>query len=251
MSPAIRPAARPIASVERGIAVLDALAASPQDLGTNEIARRTGINASSVSRLLGTLLDGGFVTHVAETGRYRLGVRLIQLGTSASERFDLRQIARPHLTGLADATGETATLSVPVDGEAITIDFARSASSVQSVAQLGRPSVPHATAIGKVLLASLHGLPDRPLDAYTDHTITDGAVLASEVARTAKRGWGRSEGEREADLNALAVPVAGGDGELRAILGLQGPAARFDRRAMRLAIDPLRASAAAIAAARW
>lgn len=250
MPSAIRPAARPIASVERAVAILDVLAASSQDLGTNEIARRSGINASSVSRLLGTLASGGFVSHIAETGRYRLGVRLIQLGNSASERLDLRQIARPHLSTLAEVTGETATLSVPVDGEAITIDFARSASSVQSVARLGRPSIAHATAIGKVLLAYVQALPDRPLDAYTDRTITDAAVLANEVALTAKRGWGRSLGEREADLNALAVPVAGDDGELRAILGLQGPAARFDRRAMRSAIDPLRASAAAIAAAR-
>ncbi len=248
MSTAGAPATRHIASVERAIAVLDALACSSSALGTNEIARRTGINPSSVSRLLGTLTGGGLVSHVAETGRYRLGLRLIQLGNSALERLDLREIARPHLTSLAEVTGETATLSIPSEGEAITLDFAGSASSVQSVARLGRPSVAHATAVGKVLLAHRGELPGRQLEAYTDRTITDPDVLAAEVALTAKRGWGESVGERETDLNALAVPAVNGEGELGAILGLQGPAARFDRDAMHAAIGILLDSAAAIAA---
>ncbi len=248
MSTAKRPAIRHVASVERAIAVMDALAGSTRDLGTNEIARQTGINASSVSRLLGTLSGGGLVSHVEETGRYRLGLRLIQLGNSALERLDLREIARPHLTRLAEATGETATLSVPGDVEAITLDFAVSASSVQSVARLGRPSVAHATAVGKVLLAHRQELPGSPLTAYTDRTITDPDVLAAEVSLTGERGWGESVGEREADLNALAVPAVNGEGELLAILGLQGPAARFDRDAMQAALGLLLESAASIAA---
>lgn len=247
MSNTGEPAIRHVASVERAIAVLDALACSSRDLGTNEIARRTGINPSSVSRLLGTLAGGGLVSHVAETGRYRPGMRLIQLGNSALERLDLREVARPILTALAEVTGETATLSVPSEGEAITVDFARSASSVQSVARLGRPSVAHATAVGKVLLANRREPPSSPLEAYTDRTITDPDVLAAEVALTAERGWGESVGEREADLNALAVPAVNGEGELRAILGLQGPAARFDRDAMKAARGLLLDSAAAIA----
>jgi len=140
-----QPAHRHVAAVTRALAVLDALADGEAELGTNELARRTGINASTVSRLLATLAGAGLVERVAGTGRYRLGLRLVQLGNAALERLDLRAIARPHLRELVAITDETATLSAPGERNAVTIDFVQSPSSVQSVARVGRPSVAHAT----------------------------------------------------------------------------------------------------------
>ncbi len=231
---------RHVASVDRAVSILDALADADGDLGTNEIARRTRINPSSVSRLLATLADAGLVMRAAETGRYCLGLRMWELGNAALARFDIRATARPHLAALVDITGETASLSVPGEREAMTVDFVQSERSVQSVARIGRPSVAHATAIGKVLLACGAGsLPPGPLKAYTARTIIDRKHLAEEVARTAKRGWAEAIGERESDLNAVAAPVFGLHGELTAILGLQGPARRFHRRAMREALRDL------------
>ena len=234
-----QPATRPVAAVQRAIMVLDVLAEADTDLGTNEIARRTGINASSVSRLLATLSGGGFVDHSAETGRYRLGLRVLHFSNAVLSRLDLRTIARPHLRALVDATAETATLSVPGEGEALTVDYVQSGSSVQSVARLGRSSVAHATAVGKVVLAHGGRLPQTPLRAYTDATLTDRADLKHEVTRTAQRGWAQARGERESDLNAVAVPVCAADGRLVAILGLQGPAGRFGAEAMRSAVELL------------
>src|SRR3982751_3427079 len=146
-----QPAVRHVAAVERALAVLDALSDGSAELGTNEIARRTGINASTVSRLLATLAGAGIVEHVPGSGRYRLGLRLLQLGNVVLSRLDLRDVARPHLQALVAETGETATLSAPAEHDAVTVDFVQSGSSVQSVAHVGRPSVGHATATGKVL----------------------------------------------------------------------------------------------------
>jgi IclR family acetate operon transcriptional repressor len=239
-----------VAAVERAIAVLDALAAGDDALGTNEIARRTGINASTVSRLLATLAAAGLVDHVAATGRYRPGTRLAQLGIAALARLDLRELARPELEALAQATGETATLSVPGDPDAVTVDFVQSPSSVQSVARLGRPSVSHATATGKVLLA--HGgrpLPDGPLETYTPQTITRRDALAREIETVPARGHARALGEREADLHAIAAPVFGAGGALAAIIGVQGPATRFTRARMDAAVPLLRAHAEQLSSA--
>ncbi len=243
-----QPAIRHIASVQRAVAVLDALAEDEPALGTNEIARRTGINPSTVSRLLATLAEAGLVEHDGESGRYRLGLRLLQLGNSVLARVDLRAIARPHLAALVDATGETATLCAPGAQEAVTVDYAQSPASVQSVARIGRPSVAHATAIGKVFLACGGALPSGPLAVYTDRTITDRATLAAEIEATAKRGWAQAVGEREEDLNAIAAPVRGHRGELAAILGVQGPAGRFGQDRMEAAVEPLLEQASAISA---
>jgi IclR family acetate operon transcriptional repressor len=243
-----QPAIRHVAAVQRAVAVLEALAEAP-DLGTNEIARRTGVNASTVSRLLSTLADAEFVEHVAGTGRYRLGVRLLHLGSAVLSRLDLREIARSHLTALTETTGETSTLSAPGETEAITVDYVRSSSYVQGFAQIGRPSVAHATAVGKVFLAHGGHLPGGELVAFTEQTITDRARLAAEVDRVHAREWADARGEREPDFNAIAAPVLDGRGELAAILGVQGPAVRFDDARMRAALEPLRAHAAEISRA--
>ncbi len=240
---------RPVVTVERAVAVLRELAESSGDLGNNEIARRTGINASTVSRLLATLAKDELICRVPETGRFRLGPRLIELGNAALARVDLRQLARPHLVALTEATGETATLSVPDDHSTITVDFVQSPSSVRSVAQVGRPAITHATATGKIFLAHRGCLPTGPLPAFTQRTITDGSVLAAEVTRARDRGWAQAVGEREHDLNAIAAPVLRSGGNLIAVLGLQGPAARFGPRAMRTAADLLVAHSAELSSA--
>jgi DNA-binding IclR family transcriptional regulator len=242
-----KPATRRVAAVERAVAVLDAIAGGEPELGTNELARRTGLHPSSVSRLLATLAESGLVEHVPSTGRYRLGLRLVQLGNAAIAGLDLREVARPHLRALVEKTGETATLSAPGEPDAITVDFVLSASSVQSVARVGRPSVAHATAAGKVALAFGESpVPAGRLRRFTDRTIVERAALVREVERVREQGWARAVGEREAELNAVAAPVRGSRGELAAVLGVQGPSSRFGEEAMTRALEPLLARAAAV-----
>ncbi|HEY7729391.1 MAG TPA: IclR family transcriptional regulator [Gaiellaceae bacterium] len=227
-----------VASAERSLAVLDALAEGGT-LGTNELARRTGMSASTVSRQLGTLLDGELIEYVEDSGRYRLGLRLVQLGNAVLARLDVRDVARPHLERLVAAVDETATLSVPGDRDAITVDFVPTDRYVQGVTRLGRPSIGHATAAGKVMLAFSGRLPAPPLVPYTPRTIVDPDELARELARVRKRGWSEAYEEREPELNAIAAPVWSSRGELAAIAALQGPIPRFGRTAARKALPLL------------
>lgn len=244
-----QPAVRHVAAVTRAFTVLDALA-DGGELGTNELSRRTGINASTVSRLLATLAEARFVEHVPESGKYRLSLRVVELGNAVLGRLDLRSIARPHLQALVRATGETATLSAPGEHDAVTIDFAHGSSVVQSVAQLGRPSIGHATAVGKVMLAFGDvELPAEPLQAFTARTITKHERLVKELAEVRRRGFAEAREERDEGLAAVAAPVWGSGGALVAIVGVQGPATRFDARAMRAASDLTVEHAAAVSAA--
>jgi DNA-binding IclR family transcriptional regulator len=235
---------RPVGSVARALALLDALAEEPA--GVNALARRIGVNPSSASRLLATLERGGLVER-EPGGPYRLGLRLVALADRVLSRLDVRELARPELRALVAETGETATLSVPGGEEAVTVDFVPGGSSVVSMARLGRPSVAHATAVGKVLLAFRGGAP-ATLAAYTERTITDPARLAAELATVRAQGWADAEGEREPDLNALAAPVVGRGGELVAILGVQGPAARLTAARRAQVLPRLFEAAAAVSA---
>ncbi len=243
------PATRQVGAVQRAIAVLDALADGGGDLGTNEIARRTGINASSISRLLSTLTHAGLVQHLPSTGRYRLGVRILQLASAARENLDLRAVARPLLEELAEISGETVTLSLPGEHDVMTVDFVQSSRSVRSVAEIGRNSIAHATATGKVFLACGGHLPDGDLPAFTEATITDRTALAAAIQEIAGQGYAVAVRERDNDLSAVAVPVLDGGGQVIAILGIQGPATRFDAARMSALVSPLQDRAALITAA--
>ena len=271
---------RSVGSVTRAVALLEALATSESGLGVNELARRIGVNASTASRLLATLQEGGLVAR-EPGGPYRLGLRLVTLADRVLAQQDVRTLARPLLMRLAADTGETATLSLPGDEAAITVDFVPSPSSVVSMARVGRPSIPHATAAGKVMLAfaegapvaaeeagrsesvardaaaraievaeavgpvATHGAPTaaEPLPAFTERTITDRARLAAELADVRRWGWAEAFGEREPDLAALAAPVFGREGELVAILGLQGPTGRLPAETRAVLSEPLVAAA--------
>ena len=244
-----QPATRQVAAVQRAIAILGELADARGELGTNEIARRTGINVSTISRILATLVSGGLVEHVTATGRYRLGVGVIRLANAAGERLDVRSLARPHLEDITGRIQETATLSVPGGHEAITLDYVQSPLSVRSVAEVGRASAAHATAVGRVFLAYGGTVPAGPLTAFTERTIVNHEVLRAEVDRVREQGWGQALGEREKDLNAVAVPVLDRAGQLVAILGVQGPSVRFRQRVMRTAVELLMERAERISAA--
>jgi IclR family acetate operon transcriptional repressor len=240
-----QPSRERVAAAGRSLSILDALAdAGP--LGTNELARRVGASPSTISRQLGTLAEARLVEHEPDTGRYRLGIRLVELANHVLARLDVRTVARPHLEALVDAVDETATLSVPSDPDAITVDFVPTGRYVQGATRLGRPSIAHATAAGKVMLAFTGRNARTPLHAYTDRTITDPVVLAAELERARRRGWADACEEREPGLNAIAAPVFGGEGELAAVIALQGPVPRFGQSAARKALPLLREHARAI-----
>lgn len=244
-----QPSSGRIEASQRAVAILDALA-DAGDVGTNELARRTGLPASTVSRQLGTLAATGLVEQDAETGRYRLGIRVVRLANAVLARLDVRRVARPHLEELVRITGETATLHVPGEEDAVTVDFVASAHFIQHVTQLGRPSVAHASSAGKVMLAFTdRPLPAGPLRSYTQWTITSRAVLAEEIERVRRQGHAEAFEEREPGLAAVAAPVWSATGALAAIVALQGPTSRFGKAEVRAAVAPLLERARAISSA--
>ena len=230
------PPRRPVGSVARAIALLDALAASESGLGVNELARRIGVNASTASRLLATLESAGLVERAADGGPYRLGLRLVALSDRVLGQLDVRQRARPLLVRLVDETGETATLSVPAASEAITVDFVPSRLERRQHGARRAPERP-ARDRGRQGDAGVRRgserSPRRRLSLRADrlHRADDHRrrtrCAAEELGAVRERGYAEAVGEREPDLAALAAPVFGRGGELSAILGLQGPASRL------------------------
>jgi DNA-binding IclR family transcriptional regulator len=240
-----QPSRERVATLGRSLAIVDALA-DGGELGTNELARRVGAHPSTVSRQLGSLVEARLVERVPQSGRYRLGIRFVQLANAVLGRLDVRTVAHPHLQQLVDEVGETATLSVPGDPDAVTVDFVATERYIQGTTRLGRPSIAHATAAGKVMLAFTETRPQPPLAAYTERTITDPAALEDELGRIRGRGWADAYEEREPELNAIAAPIWASGRILAGVVALQGPIPRFGRAVARRALPSLLAHAEAV-----
>ena len=221
----------PVQSVDRAVAILDALRARGDYLGVTELSNELDLHKSTVHRLLVSLKRGGLVERDPRTRRYRLGIRLVELGYAVLNSRGLPQIALPYLHYLADTVKEITFLSIRDGDRVIDVLQLPAPHMVQSINWLGSASL-HSTSAGKVFLAhmgeaELESYLNEPLASYTANTMTDANQLRAEVAMVRERGYATNWEEQEQGVNAIAVPLRRGQNEVVAAIGVVGPSYRF------------------------
>jgi len=152
-APADPPGPYRIQAIERAVAILGVFTADEPDLRVSDIAQRLGLHKSTVHRFLVNLEAAGMVEKSARTGRYRLGLRLFELGSLVMQRMNLWDEALPFLEGLVHGTGETGHLAVLEAGEAVYVERVEARRALRVPSAIGRGYPAHATNLGKVLLA--------------------------------------------------------------------------------------------------
>lgn len=208
-----RPEAQSIRAVERAIALLRAFSPAAPALGVTDLARKLNLHKSTVHRLLATLGREGFVLQDAVTGRYRLGLPLLELGSLVITNMELRQMARPFIEEAHRACGETVHLAILDEGEVVYIDKIESTRQVRMYSQVGRRAPAHCTGLGKILLAALPAavfdqvIQRRGLRAYTARTLTSPDAVRDHLAHVRQRGYAVDVGEHEELIRCAAAPV--------------------------------------------
>ena len=191
-------------TLSRGLDVLEALArGNEHGLGPSAIGQRVGLDKATVTRLLRTLVEAGYVTQDETTRRYRLTGKILWLAHRVTVRLDLRSVARPHLTALRDELGETVHLGVMEDLRVVYVDKLEADNSIQLVSAVGQTMPLHSTSLGKAMLAAL---PDEEREGKyarmdflprTDRTILDLDTFREEIhANAAPRLLHRRPRER-------------------------------------------------------
>lgn len=243
-----------VQSIKRAFDILHAVAQENEGVGLSEIARQVALPKSTVSRLLSTLELLGAVERLLDPGSYRtdsyrIGDSIVTLAAQVSYPRTLIAIARPYLQELSQISGETISIGVP-DGDASkTIDQIDSHGEWHLRSWVGKRLPLYCTSDGKLYLAewSEAALTDylkRPLERYTENTITDPQKLREELARIRKQGFSWNRCERDADLGSVAAPIRNEMGQTIAAVCMFGPSFRFPSPSKEVEYEQLAIAAA-------
>jgi DNA-binding IclR family transcriptional regulator len=215
------------------------------DAGVTELAEEVGVSKATVHNHLATLESLGVVR--GENGRYRLGLKLLDLGMTVRDGMEIPTVARPEVTALAESSGESTAVLLREDREAVYADVRDPVRNDRRV-RLGSRGPLHATAGGKALLAyespeAVDAYCEAGLSRHTGRTVTEPADLRAELRSVADRGVAYDRGEYFEGMRGVAAPVRK-ESDVVAAVGVVGPGERLSGKRLEEDLPGLVLSAA-------
>jgi len=221
--------------LDRALAALEILAGRATECSLAELCTMMKLHKSTVHRLMMVLEQHRLVDKNPDTGRYRLGLKLFELGSKALGTTDLRRHAKPYLDRLQRELGETVFFCMLDEGQVFYLEKIESQQSVRTGCTVGSRAAVHCTAVGKAMLAELGDAEVNEivrrwgLKAMTENTITSASALKAELKAIRSRGYAIDNEEKEEGLRCVSAAVRGDSGKLLAALSVSGPAFRVTR----------------------
>ena len=241
--------ASPATAVERALNILEAAAHRRDGLTNSEISRKLGIPKSSASYILRTLERRGYLRREAETGRYRLGLKILSLGGDAQANLDIADMALPFMRALVEKIHMTVHLAVLDQGEAVYIEKVEAPGFFKVNTWVGRRMFLHSTSVGKCLLAWLPKhevetlIRQQGLKKRTPKTITTMTKLLADLERVKLEGYAVDDEENSLGARCLGAPVFDVTGTVVAALGASGTLTQVDEASMLRIAETLKETA--------
>jgi len=242
-----------LSSVANSVRLIKAFSDDEYEIGISNLAKRLGIAKSTVHRLASTLIEGGMLEQNSETGRYRLGLFLFELGCLVRRKMDVSNEAKPYLKMLREKTGETVHLAILDQASVLFINNLESEHAVRMSVNVGVRAPAHCTAVGKALLAYqpadlVEQVIREGIRSCTPKTMSNAAVLRRDLATVRARGYAIDDEELEIGLRCVAAPIRDHSGNVVASTSLAGPAQRMTKKVLIALAPDVIAAAEAISA---
>jgi IclR family transcriptional regulator, KDG regulon repressor len=228
-----------LSSVRNAARLLKEFGKGDREIGVTELSRRLGIGKSTAHRLLNTLAEERLLEQDSQTGAYRLGLAMYELGASVSLHLDLHEACTPVLDQLRNATRETVQVAVLDGREVVYVERRESPQTIRLFGRVGHRNEAHCTSTGKILLASLEPmaldniLSGWRLARHTPYTVTDIAVLRTQLEQVRSRGWAENVNEAEMWTASVAAPIRNARGNVVAAVSVAGPVQRLNGDSLR------------------
>jgi DNA-binding IclR family transcriptional regulator len=226
-------------SLERGLRVLEAAAASGGLTSLAEMARRTGLHRSTAHHLMRTLVNLGYLDQDLSTRGYQLSAKLFRMTGRTWTPEQLGQIAEPFVASVSQRAGEGASFAAYRNGIVTIVAKFDSDGPVRVVQDVGSRRPLHATAVAKAILAFL---PEHELESilrgirferFTPNTLMSRAALAAELRRVRAAGHTIDDEEHIEGIRCIAAPVFGYNGQVLGSLCALGPKSRMTHEKLR------------------
>ncbi|MGH7881170.1 MAG: IclR family transcriptional regulator [Candidatus Binataceae bacterium] len=220
-------------SIGRGFAIMEEIARNRHGIGLAELSKRVGLHNSTAFHLVKTMVSLGSVRQMKDSKRYRIGRPLFALAASALDEIEMMSLATPVLEDLSRETGESAHFSVPMDDAVVVLARTSGPGAFQLSDRVGVVRPAHCTALGKIMLAALPGdqferfLQRAELKAFTAKSIVSAEQLARAVAEVRRAGIAFDDGEFDAEVRCVALPVRDFSGQVIGAAGVSGPVWRL------------------------
>ncbi len=241
-----------IQAVERALLIMELFDEETQELKLTDISTRMGLHKSTTHSLIRTLQAHGYMEQDSASGKYRLGLRLLEKGQQLLQSLDIRQIVRPFLEQFTEVSGQTTHLVI-LDGEAgVYIDKVEGRLAPIRYSWVGRRILLHTSSVGKVLCAfQADAWIDDLLANYTfvrrtERTIQDAAAFRRELELVRTRGYAIDNEENEAGVRCAAVPVLDYRGQVAAAISVSTMVTRVDDAELERWISELMETAKAV-----
>ncbi len=219
--------------LDRMMCLLDALAQSDEPESLKKLSEITELHPSTAHRILNDMVACRLVER-ADSGTYRLGLKLLELGNLVKARLSVREAAQLPMRALHKLTGQTVNLSVRQGDEIVYIDRAYSErSGMQVVRAIGGRAPLHLTSVGKLFLADDDAAKIKAyvaktgLNGHTQNSIHDAAQLEKELELVKTLGHARDDEELEMGVSCMAAAILDDSGKLVAGLSLSAPTERI------------------------
>lgn len=230
-----------VKSLEKALQILKSFSLNSPAFSLTQLSKVTGLNKTTVLRILRTLEKHQFVEEVSEDGKYTIGVEVYKLGNVFFHSLDLEKKARPHLTRLANELKKTIHLCILDEAKALYLDKIESDEQTVRImtSKKGAHASLHCTGVGKTLLAFQPEakreaiLNNLELNRFTKNTITDMDVLKKELDKIQKQGYALDLEERENDVVCIAAPVRNMNGNVIASVSISGLAHQVPRKTLK------------------
>jgi DNA-binding IclR family transcriptional regulator len=218
-----------VQSLGRAFAILEEVARHREGIGLAELSKLVGLHNSTTFHLAKTMVSLGYMRQERDSKRYRVGRPLFALAASALDEIEMINLATPILEDLSRESGESGHFAVRMGDSVVVIARTSGAGAFQLTDRVGVVRPAHCTALGKIILASLR--PDQlkrflervELKPSTKKSITDPSALLRQITEIRRDAIAFDDGEFNAEVRCVAVPVYNFTGEVIGALGISGP----------------------------
>ncbi|HAS74666.1 MAG TPA: IclR family transcriptional regulator [Clostridiales bacterium UBA8960] len=225
--------AESIQSIHRASQIMEAIANHNNSISLTELSKIVDLHKSTVHRILGTLIEIGYVQQNQANSHYELTIKLFEIGSSVIRNNNLTTLAKPYLRQLRDLSGEVVHLVVPDANEIVYIDKVESLHTLRMHSYVGKRSPMYCTAVGKAILSHQNR---EKIEAYwrtitpvkhTANTIIDLDAFIEELSKIKASGISYDNEEHEKDIRCIGTTLHSFSGEVVAAISISGPVQRM------------------------